>query len=424
MDKFMKWMEEHFVPVAAKIGAQRHLVAIRDGFVTIMPLIIVGSFAVLINGIDIFGYQDMMTSIFGDSWKSFGGNIWNATFGIMSILIVCTISYHLARGYDKDGIAAAVVSFASFIVLDPQVAFEKTMAYKVDEFGAQGLFVAIFVALIATEIFVKLVGNPKLVVKMPDGVPPAVAKSFAALIPSIIVIVIFTILRHIFNGLDANIFTIVADLIQKPLTGVVGSLGGMIALIIIQQLIWFFGLHGANVLAPVINATLLPLLMENTAAVQEGLNPEHIINSQFIDSYINMGGSGTTLALLIAIFIAGRKSKQQTSIAKLAIAPGCFNINEPIIYGMPLVLNPIYLVPFILAPLASGIIAYTLTAIGFVPKVYLAVSWTMPPIFGAILSTNSIRGGLVSAICLVVAVLIYLPFVRMATRRELEVEGL
>ena len=426
MKKFMDWMEAHFIPVAAKIGAQRHLVAIRDGFVTIMPLIMAGAFAVLINNLGWEPYQNFMNSILPANWKDFGVAIWNVSFGFMSILVVCTISYHLAKSYDKDGMAAAVISLASFMMLYPQTALagDAGSAYSVDAMGAKGLFVAIIVALIATEIFVKLIGNPKLVIKMPDGVPPAVSKSFAALIPSIIVLIIAGAVKFILLGIGIdNIFDTVYNAIQSPLQGVIGSFWGMIVLILIQQLLWFFGLHGSNILAPVINAVLLPLLEMNMLAVKSGAQPQYIFNSQFLDSYVNLGGSGTTIALIIAIYIAGRRSKQQMMITKLSTAPGLFNINEPMIYGMPLVLNPIYFIPFMLAPLVSASIAYFLTAIGFVPRVAYMATWTTPPIIGAAISTNSIMGAVTALICLAVSIIIYLPFVVMATKQELDSEG-
>lgn len=426
MKKFMDWMEAHFIPVAAKIGAQRHLVAIRDGFVTIMPLIMAGAFAVLINNLGWEPYQNFMNSILPANWKDFGGAIWNVSFGFMSILVVCTISFHLAKSYDKDGVTAAVVSLASFMMLYPQVALggDAGSAYSTDAMGAKGLFVAIIVALIATEIFVKLIGNPKLVVKMPDGVPPAVARSFAALIPSILVLIIAAAAKFILQAVGiSNVFDSVYNAIQSPLQGVVGSFWGMIVLILIQQLLWFFGLHGSNILAPVINAVLLPLLEMNMLAAKSGQAAQYIFNSQFLDSYVNLGGSGTTIALIIAIYIAGRRSKQQMMITKLSTAPGLFNINEPMIYGMPLVLNPIYFVPFVLAPLASASIAYFLTSIGFVPKVAYMATWTTPPIIGAAISTNSIMGAVTALICLVVSICIYLPFVIMATKQELDSEG-
>ena len=417
MNKFFEWMEEHFIPIAAKIGSQRHLVAIRDGFATLTPLIMAGAFATLFNNLGFEFYQNFMNWLLPANWKNFGGDIWNASFGLMSILVVFSISYHLARSYDKDGLSAGVVSVAA-----------SWMLYKTTEdgklpltfVGSQGLFVAIIVAIIATEIFVKLIGNPKLVIKMPDGVPPAVAKSFAALIPSIVVLCVTAGILEIFKVLGLpDIHQALFNVIQAPLQGVAGSLGGVLVIVFMIHLLWFFGLHGSNIMAPIINALLLPLTILNTEAFANGKPAEYILNSQFIDSYVNMGGSGTTIALLIAILIiAKRKSAQQKMMVGLGIAPGCFNINEPVIFGMPIILNPIYFVPFILAPMACTVIAYALTAIGFAPKVVVMAGWTTPPILGAILSTNSIRGGITALICLAAAVVIYLPFVAMAAKQE------
>lgn len=416
MKKFFDWMEEHFVPIAAKIGSQRHLVAIRDGFASITPIIMAGAFAVLFNNLGWEPYQNFMNWLLPANWKDFGGGVWNGTFTIMSLLIVFTISYHLAKSYEKDGLSAGIVSLAALLILYKPT---KDGALSMDFLGGQGLFVALIVALIATEIFVKLVGNPKLIIKMPEGVPPAVAKSFAALLPSIIVLAITAAVKQIFAAIGvADIHQALFLVIQAPLQGVMGSLGGLLVLVLVQQFLWFFGLHGSNILAPIINAVLLPLTEANVRAFKNGVNPEHIINSQFLDSYVNMGGSGATIALLIAIFIIGKKSKTQKTIANLSIAPGMFNINEPVIFGLPIILNPIYFIPFILAPLASGIIAYVLTFIGFAPKVVVMAHWTTPPILGAIISTNSIRGGITALICMAVSIIIYMPFVHMATKKD------
>ncbi|MGO5072447.1 PTS sugar transporter subunit IIC [Clostridium sporogenes] len=416
MKKFFDWMEEHFVPIAAKIGSQRHLVAIRDGFASITPIIMAGAFAVLFNNLGWKPYQNFMDWLLPANWKDFGGGVWNGTFAIMSLLIVFTISYHLAKSYEKDGLSAGIVSLAALLILYKPT---KDGALPMDFLGGQGLFVALIVALIATEIFVKLVGNPKLIIRMPEGVPPAVAKSFAALLPSIIVLAITAAVKQIFAAIGvADIHQALFLAIQAPLQGVMGSLGGLLVLVLVQQFLWFFGLHGSNILAPIINAVLLPLTEANVRAFKNGVNPQHIVNSQFLDSYVNMGGSGATIALLIAIFIIGKKSKSQKTIANLSIAPGMFNINEPVIFGLPIILNPIYFIPFILAPLASGIIAYVLTVIGFAPKVVVMAHWTTPPILGAIISTNSIRGGITALICMAVSIIIYMPFVGMATKKE------
>lgn len=417
MNKFFEWMEEHFVPIAAKIGSQRHLVAIRDGFATITPIVMAGAFASLFNNLGIKAYQNFMDWLLPATWRNWGGAIWNGSFGIMSILIVFTISYHLAKGYDKDGLAAGIVSVATSLIL--YASTPDGAAIPTTFLGAQGLFISLIVALVATELFVKLIGNSKLIIKMPDGVPPAVSKSFAALIPSIIILGIAAGVKELFIAMSIpDMHQALYFTLQKPLSGIAGSLGGVLIIILVSQLLWFFGLHGSNILAPVINALLLPLLLANTEAIQAGAKPEHILNSQFLDSYVNMGGSGTTIALLIAIYILGKKKagKQQLIIANLGIAPGLFNINEPVVFGMPIILNPIYFIPFMLAPVVSALIAYFLTLINFVPKVSIMAAWTTPPILGAILSTNSIRGGVTALICLGVSILIYLPFVYVSGR--------
>lgn len=417
MQKFFDFMEKYFVPHAARIGSQRHLVAIRDGFVTISPIIMAGAFATLLNNIGFEWYQNFMNAILPANWKDFGGAIWSGSLAIMSVLAACTIAYHLAKGYGRDGLGAAMVSLAcNMLLLAPTANGNIPMTYL----GGSGLFVAIIVALVGTELFVKFTSTSKLTVKMPEGVPPAVSKSFAALIPTILIIAIAAMTKFLLVEVGvANIHEALFNLIQSPLQNVVGSVWGMLGLILVQQLLWFFGLHGSNILAPIISAVLLPLTEANMSAAMAGQAPQHIINSQFLDSFVNMGGSGTTIALLLAIYIGGRKSKTQMMIAKLGTAPGLFNINEPVIFGMPLVLNPMYFIPFVIAPLVSGLIAYAATVAEIMPMVTVQASWTTPPVLGAILSTNSIMGGVVSVVCIIVSVLIYLPFVRMAAKQEL-----
>ena len=426
MNKFMAWMEKHFIPIAAKIGAQRHLVAIRDGFVSIMPLIMAGAFAVLINNLPIKPFQTFMSNSFGEAWwKGFGGDIWNATFAIMSILIVFTISYSLARSYESDGLAAGVISFASLLMLYKSSGADWAIPYGY--LGTQGLFVSIAVALIVTSIFVKLLGNQRLVIKMPDGVPPAVARSFAALLPSIIILVLVTSFRHVLLALNIeDIHASIFWTIQKPLQGLVSSLPALLLIIFIQQLLWFFGLHGSNILAPIINALFLPLLTANTDAFNLGkanADIPNIVSSQFLDSYVNLGGSGATICLIIAIFMVSR-NKANKAIANLGLAPGLFNINEPVQFGLPMVLNPIYFIPFIFVPILFAIIGYVFTAIGIVPKIVLLAPWTTPPILGAIMSTSSIRGAIIPIVNIIVGTIIYIPFVKMADKRaEAEAEA-
>lgn len=423
MKRVMDFLEKYFVPFAGKIGSQRHLVAIRDGFVAIMPLILVGSLAVLFNNFPIPGWGDFMKGIFGEKWNSFGGTLWNGTFAIMSLLVVFTISYNLAKSYEKDGLTAGVVSFGSLLMLYAGSAKDWALPYGY--LGAQGLFVALFVSLVATELFVKLMGNKRLVIKMPDGVPPAVGRSFAALLPSLIVLAIFGALKILLDLVGIpDIHQFIFKLIQEPLLGLASSLPAALLVVFLVHLLWFFGLHGTNILLPITSALFLPLMEANVKAFQAGQAAENIVTSSFFDTFVYMGGAGSSICLLIAILIIGKRQENKAK-AKLGIAPAAFNINEPVLFGMPLVLNPIYAIPFIFLPVLLTIISYGAIAIGLVPKTIAIVHWTMLPIISGFLATGSVMGIILQLVNICIGILVYMPFVIVAEKhaKELEFKG-
>ncbi|MCX7885526.1 MAG: PTS sugar transporter subunit IIC [Caloramator sp.] len=422
MKKIIEFMEKYFVPIAGKIGSQRHLVAIRDGFVSIMPLIFVGSLAVLFNNLPIPGWANFMKSIFGEKWNTFGGTLWNGTFAVMSLLVVFTISNSLAKSYNKDGLIAGIVSFGSLIML--YAGSSKDWALPFAYLGAQGLFVSLFVSLVATEIFVRLMNNKKLVIKMPEGVPPAVGRSFAALIPSFVTLIIFGLIKILLDAVGVpNIHEFIFNIIQKPLIGLAGTLGAALLVVFLVHLLWFFGLHGTNILLPITSALFLPLMESNIKAFQAGMNPQNIVTSSFFDTFVYMGGAGTSICLLITIFIVS-KNQENKAKAKLGIAPAAFNINEPVLFGMPLVLNPIYCIPFILTPLVLTIVSYAAIAIGLVPKTIAIVHWTMPPLISGFLATGSIRGVLLQIINIAIGIVIYFPFVVISEKHLNELSSL
>lgn len=418
MRGIISFLEKYFVPVAGRIGSQRHLVAIRDGFVAIMPLIVAGSMAVLINNLPIDAYQNFMTSILGDSWKSFGGNVWMGSFAIFSLLVSFTIGYNLSKSYDSDPVSGGIISIASLLTIMTPAA--EAWAIPYGWIGAQGLFVAIIVAIISVELFVRLRRNPKLVIKMPENVPPAVAKSFASLFPLMIVISIFSLIKiaTVAVGID-NIHEAVFTAFQSPLAGIANTMGSAIFIVFLNQLLWFFGLHGSNILEPVMQTLYLPAIEANMAAFQAGLEVPHIVTKQFFDAFVHMGGSGTTIALIIAIFIASRR-KHLKSLANLSLGPGLFNINETVIFGMPIVLNPVFIIPFVLGPVILTIVSYLAVSWGMVPKTIALIPWTTPPILGGYLATGSWRGSVLQIVNLAIATFAYIPFIFMAEKLEEE----
>lgn len=416
MDGFVQWMEKYFMPKASKIAAQRHLIAIRDAFVLTMPLMILGALATLINNLPIPGYEKLLNTLFpmiynkAPIWKTFGGNIWNGTFAIFAILVVFLVAHNLVKSYGKDGIAAGTVSVAAFFTVG-----------GLQGMGATGLFIALIVALISGELFQRLSGNQKLVIKMPDGVPPAVANSFAALLPAIITISLFSLFTSILFALGVdNIVLSFYEAVQKPFMGLANSYPSALLLAFITPFLWFFGLHGANMVDPLMQTINVPAIDANIKAVQAGTKIPYIVNKPFFDSFVNLGGTGATLGLLIAIFIIGRRNKPFKVITNLSLAPGIFNINEPVMFGLPIVLNPIMFIPFIIVPMVLVTTAYIATAVGIVPAATFMPPWVTPPIIGGFLATKSIAGGILAAVNLLISILIYLPFVKIATDQYLK----
>ena len=416
------------VPFFARLGSQRHLAAIRDGFISLVPLAIAGSFATLINNLPIDPYKDFMANVFGDTWTSFGGNIWWGTFAIISIFLAFTVSYFLAKSYDSNALSAGLLSLSVFFILMPQV--NPDGAWGNIHWGytnAMGMFVAIIVALLTTELFVRLSRAKFLIIKMPEGVPPAVSRSFASLLPGIITLAVASFVMIAFTAAGTNIFTVIVKYVSTPLTNVADSLGSALLIVFMTHFLWFFGLHGSNIIGGVVEPILLPLLTKNMELVDAGVSQYsdqlHIVTKPFLDAFVYLGGAGTTLALLIAI-LAVSKKKQLREIGKLGAGPGIFNINEPVIFGLPLVLNPIFFVPFILTPLLLTVISYAAIAVGLVPHTIALIPWTTPPIIGGFLATASWQGAVLSGVNLIVAIGIYLPFVYLADRAEAKREQL
>lgn len=430
MEKFMAFMERYLVPVAAKFGAQRHLVAIRDGFVGIISIAMIGAFGNLIKNLPFDPYQNFITgTTIGGHIGAIGGNLWWGSIALMSLFLAVSVAYSLAKSYDGNALQAGMISLCAFLILSPQTASivpegatEAIVGWGFIDWtyvSTNGLFTAMIVALVTTEIYIKLSSVSWLTIKMPDSVPPAVSRAFAKLLPSLISLAIMGIIGVIISIVSDGKF--INDLLQtylaKPLTGVADSLGGAILVAIFVHVLWIFGLHGANIALPVIEPILLELGGRNAELVASGATEGyHVFAGAFLDAFVYLGGSGMIIGLIIALFLAGKHRKDMIALGG---APALFNINEPMIFGMPIVLNPMYMIPFVLAPVVCTIVAYLAISSGIVPPVIMPkIPWITPPIFSAIMATGSLKGGILAAVNIVLSVMIYLPFVA-ADKRSL-----
>ncbi|MEW8962859.1 PTS sugar transporter subunit IIC [Paraclostridium dentum] len=426
MGAIMKFMDKYIIPVAGKLGAQRHLVAVRDGFVAMIPITMIGALATLVNNLPIPAYQNFMKNTFGETWTTLGADLWWGSIATMALFLVVGVAYNLAKSYDEDGLQAGLIALSIFFVMSPQVANIVTEAGdKVSGWGFvpsgyisnSALFTAIVIGLLATEIFVKLSRIKKINIKMPDGVPPAVARSFAKLIPGMLTIAIFGAIGLLIKSLSGGLFLndLLNTYLAAPLKGAADSLGSTMLITFFIHALWTIGLHGANIAMPITETLLMDLGAENAALAQAGATEGfHTLAGAFLDAFVYLGGSGMILGLIIALIIAGRRRKDMIA---LGLAPSVFNISEPVIFGLPIVLNPIYMIPFVLAPVVCSAVAYLAIDMGLVmPVIAAKIPWVTPPILGGFLATGHWTGAALAAVNLLISIVIYIPFVIAAEK--------
>ncbi|MGL5152822.1 MAG: PTS sugar transporter subunit IIC [Clostridium sp.] len=424
MRDFSEKLAEVLGPIAAKFSSQRHLGAIRDGFIAVMPLVIIASFYVLINNVVLDSSNGILKGLGNlDQYKEIGLSVYYGTLGFLSIFVAFGVAFKLGEHYNMDAIGTGFVGVAATLALVPTVVTsgDVTIGGVFSELytSPTGLFVAIMTALIATEFLRVTQKVEALKIKMPDVVPPAVAKSFNLLIPAFIVLTTFAIVSFLsVEFIGMNIYEIITKVIQVPVQAAFQGLPGIILVVVLQSLLWSFGLHGSFVLSPITEPTLLTSMTENMTAYQAGLEIPNIVTKPFLDVFVNVGGSGFTIGLIIAIFLFSKREDYK-SIGALSAVPGAFNINEPLMFGLPVVLNPIFTIPLVLVPVVNLVIAYLATQVGLIDKTVVMVPWTTPPVISAFLATGGdFKAALLAIILIVVSVMLYMPFVIAANKLE------
>lgn len=417
MNNFMDKLGEKIMPLANLLGQNRYLMVLRDAFMLSFPLTMFGSIVVVINNLPFFNddTKGTLSTLFG--------NGQNATMSIMTVFVTFGIGYYLSKSYDVEAIFGGAVSFASFLLLTPF--FIETESGEVvsgvlslDRLGAKGMFIGMIVAFLAGEIFCRIT-KKGWQIKMPDGVPPAVSRSFAALIPAVCTLTVFLLINAFVTGVfDVNLHDVVYDVIQKPLTGLGSSLPATLIALFLVQFLWFFGLHGQIIVNSVMDPIWNTLMLDNLEAYQNGEALPHIITKPFMETFtVGLGGSGMTLAaVLIMAFVM--KKKQYREVGRLALAPGIFNVNEPVIFGLPIVLNVSIIIPWIIAPLIVTTFNYLVMAAGIVPApTGVSVPWTVPIFFSGMLATNSWLGGVLQLVDFLLVGAIWYPFLKLVDRQ-------
>jgi len=423
---------DSFTMFAAKLGGQIHLRSLRDTFTTLMPLFILAGISVLINNVVLPWFWE------GDAlWTAqyWGRMITNGTLNISSLLTAPVVAYFLAKNKNfKNPIAATVLGVSVLVLMLPFYSTVIPMNGTVDDavqtmgfmafsnLGTHGMFAGIIVGLLSTELFMKVSSIKRLEINLGDDIPPSVGQSFSVLIPIMIVMSVFAgFSMFLHTVFDTNILTLIATFIQEPLRGVNTSLGGAVLIYSVGNFLFTIGIHQT-----IINGVLLmPLALlnttENMLAFEAGAEIPHIITDVFIPTFGMIGGTGSTMSLIIATILFG-KLKSAKSVAKLGTAPGIFNINEPIIFGYPIVFNLPMMIPFVLLPSLGLIFAYFVTAAGLMNRTVALVPWTTPPLLNGFLATGGDwRAIVVQLIIITGGVFLYLPFMKISEKTALKV---
>lgn len=419
MNNFIDNLAEKLTPLAGKLGSNRYLAVLRDAFMLSFPLTMFGSIVVVLNNLP-FWSDDLKGTLGG-----LFGNGQNATMSTMTIFVTFGIGYYLTRSYDEDGVFGGAVSLASYLILTPfnfttAEGAEVSGALSLDRLGAKGMFIGMLAAFIAAEIYVRIT-KKGIVIKMPEGVPDAVARSFASLIPAISTLTVFLLLNALVSGVfTTNLHDVIYTVIQKPLVGLGSGLPATLLSLFFVQILWFFGLHGQIIVNSVMDPIWNTLALENLDAFKAGEALPHIITKPFMETFtVGLGGSGMTLMVVILMAFV-MKSRQMKDIGRLAIGPGLFNVNEPVIFGLPIVLNASILIPWVLTPLIVTTINYFSMASGLVPApTGVTVPWTVPLFFSGMMATNSLMGGLLQLIDVAIVGVMWYPFLKVVDKANL-----
>lgn len=418
-------LQNVLLSISSKVETNKYLGSIKEAFTMFVPFIIVGSFGSMLN-ILVSGANGLAQWV---PWLSNLSPAFTAinfvTISCMSLPIAFLIGYKLAEKENLPQLESGLIGLLSYLAVCPNTISTVVEGLKdpvvvnglgAGVIGAQGLFVSMIMSMVAVKFFGLLTDIDAIKIKMPDSVPTGIARSFNILIPIFIIITAFSVGGCLFNTFTGNYLNVwIYNIIQLPLQALANTTGGILVLALVNQLFWFLGIHGGMVIEGVRGPLSAAGLAENISAVQAGGVATNILTRGFWTSFVVVGGGGITLSLLIAIFIFSKREDHK-SIAKFSLIPGICGINEPVVFGLPLVLNPIFAIPFILNSVIAAFIAVVATNIGFLTCGVLDCPPGLPVFVTGFISYG-IHGIIVQAIILIVTFIIWVPFVLMSNKQ-------
>lgn len=423
------FVNKYILPPVMKFVNTKAIQALRDGMLLSLPFIMVGSVFLLLASFPVPAVADWMNKT---GLTHFWNQAYDASFGIVAIFAVVGIAYTWAKNEHVDPLPAGMTAFVGFLIImnptTPVMDGSKTVisAAKAPTLltgfidrtwlGGQGMIAAIIIGMITGWIYSWFI-KKKITIKLPDQVPPAVAGSFVSLIPAAVLTCLWLAVYAGFDKLAGTTMTEwIYHTIQTPLQGLSDSFGGILVMTILVPFFWFFGVHGSTLVGGIVGPILGANALQNAEIFKkygyvDAAHGGHIVIQGLFDQFSTVTGAGMTLGLVVFMTFFAR-SQQMKGIGKLALIPGIFNINEPVLFGVPLVLNPVLALPFFLMPPLSAGSTYLLIKAGILPYLNgVQVPWTTPPVISGFL-IGGWKVAVWQAIILIISFFIYLPFAR------------
>ena len=412
-------------PFAAKIGNQRHLKAISSGMMFGLPFIVIGSFFLIFANppINIDQYNPATANFFMKfmaGWKDFAvANYdlitapYNLTMGIIGLISVFGIAFSLASEYKINPAMNGMVASVIFLMVCTPV---KEGNINLNYLGTNGLFVAIIIGLLVVEVNrIFEVKNIKL--KLPDTVPPMVATFINTLVPLLTNIILFYGINLIFLVTTKKIFPETVMDILTPATNIAGSLGGFLLIVTLGNVLWLFGINGSSIIFPIVFTLGMAQTGLNAEQMSNGETMTHLMNLQMFRISV-LGGAGGTLGLILLMMRS--KVSEYRTIGKLSLIPGICSINEPVIFGLPIVFNPILAIPFLITPIVSLLLTYFAQSVGLIGVGFI-VDPSFTPFFAqAYLSSMDWRNIVFCLVLILISSVIYYPFFKVMENNKIK----
>ncbi|SHG04327.1 PTS sugar transporter subunit IIC [Vibrio gazogenes] len=412
---FADTLDHYFSPYARKLSQSPHLIALRDGFQISMPFVFIGCIFVPL----VFPLTSALsmgeTSLIALWWESLSRSLqpvilpmYQITLGLVAMIISFGISASLAKQYRLPERLSGLTGCLAFLMLS---GFSTLNTQELYYLGGGGIFTALVAGIYAIEV-INMFIKKGWYIHMPDDVPLITAQGFKLLIPIFVVFLTLSLFDLILKHYAGVHFPHLIETLFKPLILASDSLAAVIISILVCQLLWFVGIHGSIIITSIMNPFWMTNLLANQAAIETGVQiPPHIYTASFWDFFLLIGGVGSTLPL---VYLALKsRSNHMKSVGKVALLPAIFNINEPILFGFPIIMNPVFILPFIFVPILNATIAWYLTSIGVLDRIVMMLPWTVPAPLGATWAANgSIANVLMVLFALVNSYCLYLPFFR------------